>query len=103
MVPELLADCKATGRALQRRVQVPHEIEVDALPAHRLSQPPALARRFKVCDCLTAVLEPFTEPGDPHRLLAQHVMRLPASRRVAGVLCLLDGALGAGHRLLVAA
>src|SRR6516165_10112979 len=103
MVTEFLADRKATGRAFQRCVQLPQEVEVDALPADRLSQPPPLARRLEVGDRSSAMLESVTEPGDPHRLLAEDVMRFPAGRRVAGVLRLLDGALGARHRPLVVA
>src|SRR5215211_3787246 len=103
MVTELLADREAARRALQCLVQLAHEVAVDALPAQRLSQPPALTGRVEICDRAAAVLESLREPRRPHRLLAQHIMRLTARLRIGRALRVRDRTPAAGNRLPVVA
>src|SRR5215211_6984379 len=103
MIGELLADREAAGGTLERGIELTHEIAVDALPAQRLTEPPTLAGGLQVHHGALPVLQPFGEPRDPHRLLAQHVVGLALRRRVSGSLRAGDRELTARNRLPVVA
>src|SRR5918994_5030375 len=103
VVPELLADGEAAGGARERRVQLTHEIEVDALPIERLAEPEALPRWLHELNRTAGVIEAFLEARDPHRFLGQHVVRLALCCRIASARRRRDGTLGIRHCLLVVA
>jgi hypothetical protein len=62
MVAQLLANGEALGSAGERRVQLTHEVQVDALPAQGLAQPPALRGRLQMLDRAPPVLQALREP-----------------------------------------